>query len=89
MNKNKIDLKQIDPDQYEIILDHNIIYVTRQINPGTKDIYIYFVDIWGIDPNSELIENDNYDCIDLTMEYLNHNYDIPITITNKIKKGLK
>ena len=75
-------VKQCDKACYEIEDKEDIIYISKEENPGTKD-YVYFIDVFRKNEKSAYI-NDCFDESYQAIEYLQYNLSIPKKITNKI-----
>tara|TARA_R100000808_G_C2077531_1_gene102635 strand:+ start:106 stop:339 length:234 start_codon:yes stop_codon:yes gene_type:complete len=76
-------MKKLDKNQYEIINDHYIIYISKEQNPNTK-LYLYFVDVFEHN-NKNAYDNEIFDDLCLSIEYIENNFNIPKIITSKIK----
>ena len=83
-------IKKLSKICYEIETKHNLIYITKEKNLNTKNLYIYFIDIFS--NNESRIYNgykeklsEVFDDLYLAIEYLENNFNIPKNITKKIK----
>ena len=73
---------------YEIETNIDLIYISKEKNPNTKDLYLYFVDVFDmtritcldIDPYDYEVFDDLY----LAQDYIQNNYNIPDNIINQI-----
>ena len=77
-------IKKLDKNQYEIINDDYIIYISKEQNPRTKKLYLYFIDVFEHN-NEGPYDNEVYDDLHLSKDYIQDNYLIPLFITNQIK----
>ena len=78
-------IKKLNKSEYEIETKEDLIYITREKNPNTKKLYIYFVDIFDNQKNNKIQWGENFDDLDLTIDYIYDNYQIPTKITDQIK----
>ena len=76
-------IKKLDKNQYEIINDDYIIYISEEQNPNTK-LYLYFIDVFEHN-NKNAYDNEIFDDLYSAIEYMENNFNIPKTITNQIK----
>ncbi len=82
-------IKKLDKNQYEIINNHYIIYISKEKNPVEEefkhlDLQLYFIDVFEHnkkDANDNEVFNELY----LAVDYIKNNYEIPKTITKQIK----
>lgn len=77
-------IKKLDKSQYEIINDDYIIYISKEQNPRTKKLYLYFIDVFEHN-NKDPYDNEVFDELYLSKDYIQDNYLIPLFITNQIK----
>lgn len=77
-------IKKLDKYQYEIINDDYIIYISKEQNPRTKKLYLYFIDVFEHN-NKDPYDNEVFDELYLSKDYIQDNYLIPLFITNQIK----
>ena len=78
-------IKKLNKSEYEIETKKDLIYITREKNPNTKNLYIYFIDIFDNQKNNKIQWGENFDDLDLTIDYIYDNYQIPTKITDQIK----
>lgn len=81
-------IKKLSKTSYEIETKEDLIYITKEKNPSTKDLYLYFIDIF--DNNACIIPTEMSDVFDEfweSKEYLQNNFQIPTKITDQIKFG--
>ena len=78
-------IKKLNKSEYEIETKEDLIYITREKNPNTKNLYIYFIDIFENHKSNEVYWGENFDDLDLTIDYIYDNYQIPTKITDQIK----
>ena len=78
-------IKKLNKSEYEIETKEDLIYITREKNPNTKNLYIYFLDIFKNHKSNEVYWSENFDDLDLTIDYIYDNYQIPTEITDQIK----
>ena len=76
-------IKKLDKNQYEIINDDYIIYISEEQNPNTK-LYLYFIDVFEHN-NKNAYDNEVFDQLYLAIEYLLNNYQTKTQTTNQIK----
>jgi len=77
-------IKKLDKNQYEIINDDYIIYISKEQNPRTKKLYLYFIDVFEHN-NKDPYDNEVFDELYLAIQYLLNNYQIKTQIINQIK----
>ena len=85
-----MNIKKTNKYEYEIKTSESLIYITKEKNPGTKDLFIYFVDVFIKNENNKYEINciaweENFDDLDAVIDYIYYNYKIPAKITDQIK----
>tara|TARA_R100000742_G_C4233498_1_gene54576 strand:+ start:372 stop:656 length:285 start_codon:yes stop_codon:yes gene_type:complete len=88
-------IKKLNKSEYEIETKEDLIYITREKNPDTinlgnnvyirESLYIYFIDIFEKYKSNEIYWGENFDDLDLAIDYIYDNYQIPTKITDQIK----
>ena len=79
-------IKKLSKTEYEIETKHDLIYITKERNPATKDLYIYFIDIFSNDlQDMDIHWGENFDDFDNVIDYIQDNYNISDNIINQIK----
>tara|TARA_R100000781_G_C4041028_1_gene113968 strand:+ start:33 stop:302 length:270 start_codon:yes stop_codon:yes gene_type:complete len=83
-------IKKLTNTEYEIETKEDLIYVSKERNPGTKDLYVYFIDVFlnDNDKNSKVQWGENFDDLDELFNCLVWDYNIPEKFINKMK-GMK
>ena len=77
-------IKKLDKNQYEIINDDYIIYISKEQNPKTKKLYLYFIDVFEHN-NKNACDSEVFDELYLSKDYIQDNYLIHLSLTNQIK----
>ena len=91
-------LNKLENNNYEIINDDYVIYISKEQNPNTE-LYLYFVDVFehnnknAVDSylflslllNRTFDDNEIFDDLYSAIEYIENNFEIPKTITKQIK----
>jgi len=79
-------IKKLSKTEYEIETKQDLIYITKERNPATKDLYIYFIDIFSNDlQDMDIHWGENFDDFDNVIDYIQDNYNISDNIINQIK----
>jgi len=79
-------IKKLSKTEYEIETKQDLIYITKERNPATKDLYIYFIDIFSNDlQDMDIHWGENFDDFDNAIDYIQDNYNISDNIINQIK----
>ena len=78
-------IKKLSNSEYEIETKDDLIYITKEKNPDTKDLYLYCIDIFSNDGDMDIIDGENFDEFWEVIDYLRDNYNIPDNIIKKIK----
>ena len=82
-------LKKLTKNQYEIKNNNDLIYISKEKNPHTKNLYLYFIDVFDItritSMDSEPYNNEVFDELCEVLEYLENNFEVNKKILNKIK----
>ena len=78
-------IKKLSKIDYEIETKDDLIYITKEKNPDTKDLYLYCIDIFSNDGDMDIIDGENFDEFWEVIDYLRDNYNIPDNIIKKIK----
>jgi hypothetical protein len=81
-----MNIKKLSKTEYEIETKQDLIYITKERNPATKDLYIYFIDIFSNDlQDMDIHWGENFDDFDNVIDYIQDNYNISDNIINQIK----
>ena len=78
-------LNKLENNNYEIINDDYIIYISKEQHPNTK-LYLYFIDVFEHN-NKNAYDNEIFDDLIKAVIYIQNNYEIPKSITKQIKIG--
>jgi hypothetical protein len=79
-------IKKLSKTEYKIETKQDLIYITKKRNPATKDLYIYFIDIFSNDlQDMDIYWGENFDDFDNVIDYIQDNYNISDNIINQIK----
>lgn len=79
-------IKKLSKTEYEIETKQDLIYITKERSPDTKDLYIYFIDIFSNDlQDMDIHWGENFDDFDNVIDYIQDNYNISDNIINQIK----
>ena len=78
-------IKKLSKTSYEIETKDDLIYITKEKNPDTKDLYLYFIDIFSNEEDSKIQWGENFDDFDNVIDYIQDNFNIPDNIIKKIK----
>ena len=78
-------IKKLSKTSYEIETKEDLIYITKEKNPGTEDLYLYFIDIFSNEEDSKIQWGENFDDFDNVIDYIQDNFNIPDNIIKKIK----
>ncbi len=78
-------IKKLSKTTYEIEIKDDLIYVSKEKNPNTRDLYIYFIDIFSSVGENEVQWGENFDDFDNVVDYIQDNFNIPDKIINQIK----
>ena len=88
-------MHKLENNNYEIINDDYVIYISKELLPNLP--YIYFIDVFNNQDiqnykkdkinikETDSIDNEPFDELWEAIEYLENNYQIPKTITKQIK----
>ena len=85
MMKIKMKIKKLSKISYEIETKEDLIYITKEKNTNTKDLYLYFIDIFSNDGDWDIIDGENFDDFSNVIDYLRDNYNISEKILKQIK----
>ena len=85
-----MNIKKTNKYEYEIETSESLIYITKEKNPGTENLFIYFIDIFTKNENNKYEINniawgENFDDLDAAIDYIYYNYKVPAKITDQIK----
>ena len=78
-------IKKLSKIDYEIETKDDLIYITKEKNPDTKDLYLYCIDIFSNEEDSKIQWGENFDDFDNVIDYIQDNFNIPDNIIKKIK----
>ena len=82
-----MNIKKTNKYEYEIETSESVIYITKEKNPGTENLFIYFIDIFTKNENNKyaLTWGENFDDLNAVIDYIYYNYQVPAKITDQIK----
>ena len=82
-----MNIKKTNKYEYEIKTSESVIYITKEKNPGTENLFIYFIDIFTKNENNKyaLTWGENFDDLNAVIDYIYYNYQVPAKITDQIK----
>ena len=82
-----MNIKKTNKYEYEIKTSESLIYITKEKNPGTENLFIYFIDIFTKNENNKyaLTWGENFDDLNAVIDYIYYNYQVPAKITDQIK----
>ena len=95
-----MEIKRLNEMSYEIQTKEDLIYISKEKNPGTKEaigkeLYLYFIDVfelqwcWELKVSREPYESENFNEYSELIEYLENNFNIPKSIIKKINFSQK
>ena len=78
-------IKKLSNTEYEIETKDDLIYITKEKNTNTKDLYIYFIDIFSNEEDSKIQWGENFDEFWEVIDYLRDNFNISDKVLKQIK----
>ena len=78
-------IKKLSNTEHEIETKDDLIYITKEKNTNTKDLYIYFIDIFSNEEDSKIQWGENFDEFWEVIDYLRDNFNISDKVLKQIK----